>query len=102
MQDMQAHFNYPAYHIMQLCTVGATIDSESGAEAFFQELEFGSVKCGSTNTSWSSFVSVPDKSPCKVGVWFTVCLGFTWAAFLFPEMQLLISLLSVSIIMSRI
>ena len=44
-------------HSTKLCTVGATIDTEASAEVqFAKELECGSVKCGSTNTSWSSFV----------------------------------------------
>jgi len=57
--------------------------------------------CGAENTFFVPFVSVPDKSPRKVGVWFTefmVCLGFTWASFLFPETQLLISLVVKNII----
>ena len=50
-----ALFKYPAYY--QLCTFGATIDTEASAEVqFAKELECGSVKCGNTNTSWSSFV----------------------------------------------
>ena len=53
-------------------------------------------KCGAQNSLFFvPFVSVPDKSPRKVEVWFTkfmICLFFTWAAFLFPEKQLLISL----------
>ena len=62
-----APFKYPAY---QLCTVGATIDSEANAEVqFAKELECGSVKCGNTNTNWSSFVPMSVRvSAYKLGV----------------------------------
>ena len=97
---MLAHFKYPAYY--QLCTVEATIDTEASAEAHFaKELECVKVwehqhqlvqlcsyecesfcshtRCAADNSLFFvPFVSVPDKSPCKVGVWFTKFMVCFW------------------------
>ena len=70
-----ALFKYPAY---QLCTFGATIYTEASAEVqFAKELECGSVKCGNTNTSWSSFVSLSVRiSAHKLGMELKTLLFF--------------------------